>query len=171
MSPKGKCCRFCIVFEGDKARLKQQDPNRPIIFVAHSLGGVLVKDVCHQHFVISGAYSWQAIHYSDLHREIRPNFATILDATRGIVFLGTPHKGSPVQLPGLGTFIMQIGQDTSVELIRDLARETQTLDRIRDEFMRILDRRTFTVFSFVEELVMVGGRKVCIAYMAMAQFD
>ena len=45
-------------------------------------------------------------------------------------------------------------------LIRDLERDSQTLDRIRDSFSRILDKRTLSIWSFVEELAMKGGRKV-----------
>ena len=62
--------------------------------------------------------------------------------------------------------IIQAVQDVNVDLIRDLERESQTLDRIGDGFSQILDRRTFTVFSFEEELAL-GGRKVCIARILM----
>ena len=89
-----------------------------------------------------------------------------MDATRGIVFLGTPHRGiGAATLPKLIASVIQAFQDVNVELIQDLERESQTLDRIGDSFGQILDRRTFTVFSFEEELAM-GGKKVCMAYMA-----
>ena len=39
-----------------------------------------------------------------------------------------------------------------MELIRVVETNSQTLDRIADGFSQILDRRTFTVFSFEEEL-------------------
>ena len=52
-------------------------------------------------------------------------------------------------------------QTTNDGLIRDLERDSQTLDRIRDSFCQILDKRTLTVWSFVEALPVKGGRKVC----------
>jgi len=124
---------------------ERDDTNRPIIFVAHSLGGLIVKD---------------AIHYADTHRSTRPDLATILDATRGVMFLGTPHRGSAVTtLPKLVASIVQAVQDVNVDLIRDLERESQTLDRIGDSFAQILNKRTFTVYSFEEELAL-GGKKI-----------
>jgi triacylglycerol esterase/lipase EstA (alpha/beta hydrolase family) len=50
---------------------------RPVIFVAHSLGGLLVKQML-RHATSYGNASWLALH----------------DAVRGIVFLSTPHAGS-----------------------------------------------------------------------------
>ena len=66
--------------------------------------------------------------------------ATILDATRGIIFLGTPHRGSgAAALPKL-IAIIQGFQDVNMGLVRDLERDSQTLDRIGDSFGQILDR-------------------------------
>jgi hypothetical protein len=50
--------------------------------------------------------------------------------------------------------------NTNVNLIRDLEKESQTLDRIRDNFSRILDKRTLTIWLFVEELATNGIGKV-----------
>ena len=47
-------------------------------------------------------------------------------------------------------------------LIRDLERDSQTLDRIRNSFRRILDNLTLSVWSFVEELALSGTGKVRI---------
>lgn len=52
-------------------------------------------------------------------------------------------------------------QSQNQSIIRDLERDSQTLDRIRDSFSRMLDRRTLIVWSFEEELAMPGiGKKV-----------
>jgi len=51
-------------------------------------------------------------------------------------------------------------QNTNDSLIRDLERDAQILDRIRDSFSQILDRRTLVVWSFVEELASKGTGKV-----------
>jgi len=45
-------------------------------------------------------------------------------------------------------------------LIRDLERNSPTLDRIGDDFSRLLVKQTFTVWSFKEELPMPGVGKV-----------
>ena len=55
-------------------------------------------------------------------------------------------------------------QNPNANLVRDLQRDSQTLDRIADSFSRILDKRTLTVWSFVEELAIPGIGKVCIPY-------
>jgi len=51
-------------------------------------------------------------------------------------------------------------QNPGLDLIRDLERDSQILDRIGDSFCRILDKRTLAVWSFAEELVMTGIGKV-----------
>jgi hypothetical protein len=61
----------------------------------------------------------------------------------------------------LAVSVAQIAlRNTNVNLIQDLERDSQILDRIGDSFSRILDKRTFTVWSFVEELVTNGVGKV-----------
>ncbi len=56
-------------------------------------------------------------------------------------------------------------QNPHLDLIRDLERDSQTLDRIGDSFGRILDKRTLAVWSFAEELAITGLGKVCILPM------
>jgi len=53
-------------------------------------------------------------------------------------------------------------QNLPTNLIWDLERDSQTLDRIGDSFGRILDKRTLTIWSFSEELAMTGIGKVCM---------
>ena len=54
-------------------------------------------------------------------------------------------------------------QNPHLDLIRDLERDSQTLDRIGDSFGRILDKRTLAVWSFAEELAINGIGKVCMS--------
>ncbi|KAF8236898.1 hypothetical protein L208DRAFT_1250558, partial [Tricholoma matsutake] len=127
------------------AREREQGARkRPLIFVAHSLGGLIVKD---------------ALDYSDRHRDTKSLLAPIFPATKGIIFLGTPNRGSgKSSLARVIATIAQVAlQSTNSDLIRDLERDSQTLDRIRDSFSAILDRCTLTVWSFEEELPMGMG--------------
>jgi len=59
-------------------------------------------------------------------------------------------------------------QNPRLDLIRDLERDSQTLDRIGDSFGRILDKRTLAVWSFAEELAITGIGKVCVSSMCGA---
>ena len=52
-------------------------------------------------------------------------------------------------------------QNPNTNLIRDLERDSQTLDRIGNSFSRILDGRTLSIWSYSEELAMTGIGKVC----------
>ncbi|CAK5159784.1 unnamed protein product [Aphanomyces euteiches] len=51
--------------------------DRPVVFVAHSMGGIVVKKMLHDDAMSSEA-------------------ATLAVNTKGLVFYGVPHKGSPV---------------------------------------------------------------------------
>ena len=95
-------------------------------------------------------------------RDTQPHLTRIFSATRGIIFLGTPHRGSGLSsLAKVAASVAQVAlQTVNDNLIRDLERDSQTLDRIRDSFSRILARHTFTLWSFVEELPSPGVGKV-----------
>ncbi|KAG7379855.1 Serine active site containing protein 1 [Phytophthora pseudosyringae] len=54
--------------------------DRPVVFVTHSLGGVLLKQV-----LLASANS-----------ETEDNETTLIDNVNGVVFFGVPHHGSPV---------------------------------------------------------------------------
>ena len=53
-------------------------------------------------------------------------------------------------------------QNPHIDLIRDLERDSQTLDRIGDSFGRISNNRKLAIWSFAEELAMTGIGKVCM---------
>jgi len=54
-------------------------------------------------------------------------------------------------------------RNPDLDLIRDLERDSHYLDRIGDNFGRILNRRTLAIWSFAEELAMAGIGKVCMS--------
>jgi protein SERAC1 len=51
--------------------------NKPIIWITHSMGGLLVKQIL-----------------ADIKQSIDPNKKKILEQTKGVVFYSVPHKGS-----------------------------------------------------------------------------
>ncbi|MCJ1462043.1 hypothetical protein MMC07_000643 [Pseudocyphellaria aurata] len=118
---------------------------RPIIFVAHSLGGLVVK---------------RALIYSYEIRGPKTNhLRSIFVSTYGILFFGTPHKGSDIAKWGsrLGRICSAvIPGGTRHDLIDDLKLNNETLANIDRQFIQIIDR--FSIYYFHEgKPTKVGG--------------
>lgn len=82
----------------------------------------------------------------------------ILPATYGIIFLGTPHRGSSVA--SLGKIAQEITKvfwkTPNMSVLRDLEVNSQTLDRVGRGFNQILVERQLEIQSFREELPTKG---------------
>ena len=79
-------------------------------------------------------------------------------STYGVVFLGTPHRGSPQA--GLGILAANVCramiQDANTGIVRSLEQDSEVLERIRDGFERIMAREEVKAYSFVEEIPTAG---------------
>ncbi|KAL2141563.1 hypothetical protein VTI28DRAFT_2213 [Corynascus sepedonium] len=99
----------------------------PILFVAHSLGGIIVKD---------------AICRSD----------TCRARTKLIIFLGTPHRGSAYA--GWGEIASNLAllalQDSNKKIIETLEVNSEVLDNIHEKFKTIADQSRIQIHSFQE---------------------
>lgn len=106
---------------------REVDNEYPVVFVAHSLGGIIVKD---------------AIRRSDPTRS----------RTKLIIFLGTPHRGS--SSAGWGVIASNLTrlalQDSNKQLLETLEVNSEILDNIHDEFMTIADSSRIKTHSFQE---------------------
>ncbi|KAI1374708.1 hypothetical protein F4677DRAFT_455383 [Hypoxylon crocopeplum] len=107
--------------------LEKEGFRGPIVFVAHSLGGIVIKD---------------AIRRSDVCRA----------RTKLIVFLGTPHRGS--SYAGWGAIASNLAslalQDANKQIVKTLEVNSEVLDNIHDEFQRIVFDANIQIHSFQE---------------------
>ncbi|RYO99261.1 hypothetical protein DL763_001625 [Monosporascus cannonballus] len=113
-------------------RKDEQTTHNPIIWVCHSLGGILAK---------------RALLYSnDLKASQHEDYRSIYVSTYGIVFLGTPHTGS--EMAAWGTVLQAMSdavvpksffQSESV-LLKTLKRDNETLQNINNHFLDIYQR-------------------------------
>ena len=118
----------------DLASLRTKDEKqKPLIFVAHSLGGLIVKDL--------------------LSLSIQKD-SKIVQATIGIAFLGTPHRGSRVASLGKIAFELSrlLFQNPNIKALRVLERNSEILERISSSFEHVLTSNPLHVHSFREEL-------------------
>ncbi|KAH0566370.1 hypothetical protein GP486_000228 [Trichoglossum hirsutum] len=117
-------------------RIEREIKNRdPILFVAHSLGGIIVKD---------------AIRRSKACRS----------RTKLIVFLGTPHRGSGFAGWGeiASNFARLALQDSNRRIIEALEVNSEVLDNIHEEFTTIVYRSGIKIHSFQETRGITGMR-------------
>ncbi|KAL7619546.1 hypothetical protein AAE478_010086 [Parahypoxylon ruwenzoriense] len=113
-------------------RKDEMSSRNPIIWVCHSLGGILVK---------------RALLYSnDLRASQHEDYRSIYVSTYSIIFLGTPHTGSGIATWGT---MLQAMSDTVVPrtffqsesvLLKTLKRDNETLQNINIHFLDIYQR-------------------------------
>jgi hypothetical protein len=113
---------------------------RPLIFVAHSLGGIVVKDAL------------------SLSRLERTHLNEILPATAGVLFLGTPHRGSKAASIGKIAFELSklFFKEPNVQVLRALEMNSEVLTRIGRSFEQILADGNIQIHSFSEEIKTKG---------------
>lgn len=113
--------------------------NRPIIFVGHSLGGLVIKAAL--------------IKSAEYHSHDRfPGLAEIYKNTLGVVFIGTPHSGSGKETYGevLQTLATLSFRKPNKQLLRTLKTDSGVLDSQRNDFTTI--SRNMSIFCVREEL-------------------
>ncbi|KAK3352444.1 hypothetical protein B0T25DRAFT_517710 [Lasiosphaeria hispida] len=114
--------------------------DKPIIFLCHSLGGIIVK---------------RALTYAQTRTAHKVSHDySIFSCTYGILFFGTPHHGSSPAtyanyLQNLG-HLTTAGKMSKSDLIKALETESETLQNITDFFVPIM--RNFHIYFFWEQL-------------------
>ncbi|KAK5988191.1 Kinesin light chain-like protein [Cladobotryum mycophilum] len=105
--------------------------DRPIIFIGHSLGGLVIQ-------------------HALLFTQISSDYKALLDHTAGFIALGTPFRGSEMQ--GLAniaaTLLAPMGSHTGI--LQDLNYDNPNLaDKVHD-LCRLRDKMSFSISCFFE---------------------
>jgi len=122
---------------------------RPLIFVAHSLGGLVCKE---------------AIMRSRHHPE--PHQRAVFGCVRGVVFMGTPHRGSWMATWAKTlTSALVLAKSANGSLLKVLETDDQLLESIHIRFSDMIRelreaRRRFEIACFYEELPLPAFGKV-----------
>ncbi|KAK1237933.1 hypothetical protein MKX08_002512 [Trichoderma sp. CBMAI-0020] len=128
----------------DLSALRTDTVGRPIIFVVHSLGGLVIQEA--------------------LQICTNPNDegqGDLLSSTRGVAFFGTPHAGSDLEKFATAVInIVRIAKKPNKRLLGVLRRNSEILANIKDGFLtmvlrRLQDRqsslRPIELHAFIEE--------------------
>ena len=127
---------------GGKRSVPTKGCSRPIVFICHSLGGILVKKaliLAHE-------------------RSSDPEYRDILENTNAIAFIGVPHKGS--DSAWWATFAANalkgasLGTSTNTALVADLKKDSSTLTSVSKQFV---DRTAqLQIYTFYETQKLYG---------------
>ncbi|KXJ93659.1 hypothetical protein Micbo1qcDRAFT_172568 [Microdochium bolleyi] len=122
---------------------REKPPTRPIIFVVHSLGGLLVKEMLRR---------------SDASEE--NEIQDVVKSTNAVIFMGTPHRGSP-QLANLGETVRLLGSailrvESNSKLLRALGTDSPELELSREAFITLWRKYDFRVKTFQEAFAWKG---------------
>ena len=109
---------------------------RPVIFVAHSMGGLVIKEMIMQS---SNAERESGSDYDD------PRIRDVLSNTKGVVFYSTPHSGSWLADASWATFWYLSLKDTVSVL-----RPGPYVDGLNDFFKKYCEKQKVSVLSFCE---------------------
>ncbi|KFY48867.1 hypothetical protein V495_00958 [Pseudogymnoascus sp. VKM F-4514 (FW-929)] len=126
-------------------RRSAAEETRPIIFICHSLGGIVVKEA------LNRAHECE-------------RFQKLRDAVTAIAFFGTPHRGA--DLARWGTMVAgmlraaSLGLSTNVRVVRELQARSEVLRGISRRFVE--RGRELRILSFweTEQLAWVGAKVV-----------
>lgn len=102
---------------------------RPLIFITHSMGGLVVKEF------VTGARSLGV-----------QDWITVADAVKGIVFLGTPHHGSYIASIAKGFAALLRTQ----EHVKQMTFSGPALDKLHRAFVKWQSQSKCPVESYVE---------------------
>lgn len=150
-----------LVSELTTNRIANGAETRPLIFVVHSLGGIIAK---------------KAILLSQDNRE--EHLQGIFKCTKGIIFMGTPHRGAwmaawaKIPVSALGVVKSMNGR-----LLKALGPDEELLESIQDDFGRLLRLMTISetpieITCFFEELPLpVVGKVVSRESATIADYN
>jgi len=129
---------------------RRSHPSRPLVFVAHSLGGIVVKEALRR------SYGFES-HHNHLRQ--------IYESTAAIMFFGTPHGGADPR--GLLELIAEkvvraAGFAVNERIVNTLLPTSERLKELRDEFAPMARRNNWIIYSFQEQygVQLLNGKKV-----------
>ncbi|XP_073997793.1 protein SERAC1 isoform X3 [Rhodnius prolixus] len=103
---------------------------KPIVWISHSMGGILVK-----HMLME---AWK--------KQEDKSFYNLIENTNAVVFMSTPHYGSPLATLNEASKLLFLPSRE----VQELSYNSPTLVNLHKEFLQFLQEHPIKVVSFVE---------------------
>lgn len=149
----------------DLDRSQPSKKNRPLVFIAHSLGGVIVKKVSFPNPMTSCQETKQAndVQALIIAHERSSHYGLLLNSVKALVFFGMPHRGSDLAywstLAAKLLNTVQVGRGTNQSFVEALQRNSKTFTDISQSF---IDRAAPLKVRTFYETEKLYGSLVCL---------
>ena len=127
---------FLVSLEAER----RPDPTRATLFIVHSLGGIVIKEMLRRS---CGCCLGQS------------HLRSIFESTIGIIFFGTPHAGAdPLGFPQhVAVKAMKAaGFSVNEQIVNTLLPSAERLRELRDGFGPMAHEQNWTIHSFQEQI-------------------
>ncbi|KAI0441679.1 hypothetical protein F4803DRAFT_551929 [Xylaria telfairii] len=120
---------------------RRSNPHRPLIFIVHSLGGLILKDTLRR-----------------ARSSSEERFKHVYKSTRALLFFGTPHRGGSYTELALTArkIVAMAGFDSNKKILRSLSFDATHTRVLREEFAEVLRDLNPRLFVFQEGLGLAG---------------
>lgn len=130
---------------------RRMEPLRPVLFVVHSLGGIIVKEMLRR----SKGCQMGQVH-----------LRAVFESTTGIMFFGTPHTGADPRgfLQHVAENLFKaVGFSVNEQIVNTLLPTAERLKELKDEFGPMAQEQDWVIHSFQEQygIKLLNNRKVC----------
>ncbi|KAI9743212.1 MAG: hypothetical protein M1818_003058 [Claussenomyces sp. TS43310] len=149
----------------DGARFNDHEKRRPIIFIAHSLGGIVVKRVSSTHELYLSYLSKGVIDQIQvliLANERSDHYRDILESAEGAVFFAVPHRGANLAYwAKFATNIMSfatLGARGNPNFVKALKRNSPEFANISQAFVQPASK--FLIIRSFYEAVKIGNELI-----------
>ncbi len=129
---------------------RRSQPARPLVFIAHSLGGIVVKEALRR-----------SHGFETYHNHLRQ----IYESTAAVIFFGTPHGGADPRglLEHIAEKVVRVaGFTVNEQVVNTLLPTSERLRELRDEFTPMARQNNWIIYSFQEQygVQLLNGKKV-----------
>ncbi|XP_020842345.1 protein SERAC1 isoform X2 [Phascolarctos cinereus] len=122
--------------------------DRPMIWVSHSMGGLLVKKML-------------------VDASKKPELNSVVNNTRGMIFYSVPHHGSHLAEYSVNVRYLLF---PSVE-VKELSKDCPALKELHDDFLTFAKDKNFQVLNFVETLPTYIGSMIKLHVVPVESAD
>ncbi|XP_006868541.1 PREDICTED: protein SERAC1 [Chrysochloris asiatica] len=122
--------------------------DRPLVWVSHSMGGLLVKKML-------------------VEASRRPDMSSLISNTRGVIFYSVPHHGSHLAEYSVNYRYLLF---PSLE-VKELSKDSPALKALQDDFLEFAKDKNFQVLNFVETLPTYIGSMIKLHVVPVESAD